>query len=164
MKLTKQDIKVLKYEKHFIEMKNNKQKQILILNGANLNLLGMRETSIYGLVSFDDFLETLRKQYKPIIIDYLQSNNESVLVDKIQQSENQYNGIIINAGAYTHTSIAICDAIRVITIPAIEVHISNIFARESYRKKSYLSEVCTGSISGFGLNSYRLALESLLLT
>lgn len=137
--------------------------QILILNGVNLNVLGSRETSIYGLLSFDDFLETLRKQYNSIIIDYFQSNEEFALVGKIQQSENQYNGIIINAGAYTHTSIAICDAIRTITIPVIEVHISNIFAREAYRKKSYLAETCTGSICGFGLNSYKLAVESLLL-
>jgi len=136
--------------------------RILILNGVNLNLLGKREISIYGLVLFDDFLATLRKQYAPIIIDYIQSNDESILVEHIQQSENQYNGIIINAGAYTHTSIAICDAIRSITIPVVEVHISNIFARELYRKKSYLSEVCTGSICGFGLNSYRLAMESFL--
>ena len=143
-------------------MKNEKMK-ILILNGVNLNVLGRRETSIYGLLAFDDFLETLRKQYNSIIIDSFQSNEEFALVDKIQQSENQYNGIIINAGAYTHTSIAICDAIRAITIPVIEVHISNIFAREAYRKKSYLAEVCTGSICGFGLNSYKLAVESLLL-
>jgi len=137
--------------------------KILILNGANLNLLGKRETSVYGLVSFDDFLTTLRKQYEPMVIDYLQSNEEFVLVEQIQQSENLYNGIIINAGAYTHTSIAICDAIRSVSIPVVEVHISNIFAREAYRKKSYLSEVCTGSICGFGLNSYRLAVESLKL-
>ena len=137
--------------------------KILILNGVNLNLLGKREASIYGLVSFDDFLETLRKQYQPMVIDYLQSNEEFVLVEQIQLSENQYNGIIINAGAYTHTSIAICDAIRSVSTPVIEVHISNIFAREAYRKKSYLSEVCIGSICGFGLNSYRLAVESLKL-
>ena len=137
--------------------------QILILNGVNLNLLGKRETPIYGLVSFDDFLINLRKQYAQITIDYLQSNEESVLVEQIQQAENQYNGIILNAGAYTHTSIALCDAIRSVTIPVIEVHISNIFAREAYRRKSYLSEVCVGSICGFGLNSYTLAVESFLL-
>ena len=137
--------------------------QILILNGINLNLLGKREPSIYGLVSFDDFLSNLRKQYEPLVIDYMQSDEESVLVKQIQQAENQYNGIIINAGAYTHTSIALCDAIRAVTIPVIEVHISNIFVRETYRKKSYLSQVCMGSICGFGLNSYRLAVESLRL-
>ena len=138
--------------------------QILILNGVNLNLLGKRETAIYGSISFDDFLTTLRKYYEPMIIDFVHYNDESVLVEQIQQSENQYNGIIINAGAYTHTSIALSDAIRSITIPVVEVHISNIFAREPYRKKSYLSEVCMGSICGFGLNSYRLAIESFLLT
>jgi len=137
--------------------------QILILNGVNLNLLGKRETSIYGLVSFDDFLVILQKKYAQITIDHFQSNEESALVEQIQQAENKYNGIILNAGAYTHTSIAICDAIRFVTIPVIEVHISNIFAREAYRKKSYLSEVCIGSICGFGLNSYRLAVESLVI-
>jgi len=136
--------------------------QILILNGVNLNLLGKRETNIYGLVSFDDFLISLRKKYAQITIDHFQSNEEFALVEQIQQAENKYNGIVLNAGAYTHTSIALCDAIRCVTIPVIEVHISNIFAREAYRKKSYLSEVCMGSICGFGLNSYALAIESLL--
>jgi 3-dehydroquinate dehydratase-2 len=135
--------------------------QILILNGVNLNLLGKRETCIYGLVSFDDFLLSLRQEYKCLQIDYIQSDEESVLVKQIQNAENKYDGIIINAGAYTHTSIAICDAIRAVTVPVVEVHISNIFSRESYRKKSYLSEVCMGSICGFGLNSYMLAIESL---
>ena len=137
--------------------------RILILNGVNLNLLGKREPLIYGQVSFDDFLTTLQKQYEPLVIDYLQSNEESVLVKQIQQAENQYNGIIINAGAYTHTSIAICDAVRAVAVPVVEVHISNIFARETYRKKSCLSQVCMGSICGFGLNSYILAIESLKL-
>ena len=137
--------------------------RILVLNGVNLNLLGKRETNIYGVVSFDDFIVTLQKKYEPMVIDYFQSNEESALIEQIQQAENKYNGIILNAGAYTHTSIAICDAIRSVTIPVIEVHISNIFARETYRKKSYLSEVCTGSICGFGLNSYRLAVESLVM-
>lgn len=136
--------------------------KILILNAANLNLLGKREPNIYGIVSFDDFLATLRKQYKNITIDYLQSNEEHVLIEQIQQAENNYKGIILNAGAYTHTSIAICDAVRSVCVPVVEVHISNIFAREIYRKKSYLSEVCKGSICGFGLDSYRLAVESLL--
>ena len=138
--------------------------RILILNGVNLNLLGKRESHIYGSVSFEDFLVKLRKQYETIIIDYIQSNNEYVLVEQIQYAETDYHGIIINAGAYTHTSIAISDAIRSICIPVIEVHISNIFAREMYRKKSYLSEVCTGSICGFGLKSYQLAIEALLIT
>ena len=136
--------------------------KILILNAANLNLLGKREPNIYGTVSFDDFIATLRKQYKNITIDYLQSNEEHVLIEQIQQAENNYKGIILNAGAYTHTSIAICDAVRSVCVPVVDVHISNIFAREIYRKKSYLSEVCKGSICGFGLDSYRLAVESLL--
>ena len=137
--------------------------RILILNGVNLNLLGKREPLIYGQVSFDDFLTTLQKQYEPLVIDYLQSNEESVLVKQIQQAENQYDGIIIHAGAYTHTSIAICDAVRAVAVPVVEVHISNIFARETYRKKSCLSQVCMGSICGFGLNSYVLAIEGLKL-
>ncbi len=136
--------------------------QILILNGPNLNLLGNRESHIYGTTSFDDFLVNLRKRYEFIIIDYIQSNDEFILIDRIQQAEKIYNAIILNAGAYTHTSIAISDAIRSIVIPVVEVHISNIFAREIYRKQSYLSEVCIGNICGFGLDSYRLAIESLL--
>ena len=138
--------------------------KILILNGVNLNFLGNRETHIYGVVSFEDFLINLRKRYETVItIDYLQSNNEYVLVEQIQSAENHYVGIILNAGAYTHTSIAISDVIRSVCVPVVEVHISNIFNRELYRRKSYLSEVCTGSICGFGLNSYLLAVESLLL-
>ena len=138
--------------------------KILILNGANLNLLAKRETHIYGTVSFEDFLIKLQKRYENIVtIDYIQSNSEHVLIEQIQLAENNYNGIILNAGAYTHTSIGISDAICSICIPVVEVHISNIFAREVYRKKSYLSEVCAGSICGFGLNSYQLAIESFLL-
>ncbi|MDR0603452.1 MAG: type II 3-dehydroquinate dehydratase [Bacteroidales bacterium] len=136
---------------------------ILILNGANLNLLGKREPAIYGGVSMEDFLASLQQEYKTVTIDYVQSNNETILTEQIQQAENQYNGIIINAGAFTHTSIVISDAIRAICIPVVEVHISNIFSRESYRQKSWLSEVCVGSICGFGLNSYQLAVEGLLL-
>ncbi|MDR2406963.1 MAG: type II 3-dehydroquinate dehydratase [Bacteroidales bacterium] len=135
---------------------------ILILNGANLNLLGKREPVIYGDVSMEEFLEILQQEYISIRFDCFQSNVESVLVEKIQQAESQYQGIIINAGGFTHTSVAISDAIRAICIPVVEVHISNIFSRESYRRKSYLSEVCVGSICGFGLNSYRLAIEGLL--
>jgi 3-dehydroquinate dehydratase-2 len=135
---------------------------ILILNGVNLNLQGRREPAKYGLLSFDDFLKKLRKIYPSLKIDFLQSNEESVLVEQIQQAENKYNGIILNAGAFTHTSIAIADAIRSVCIPIVEVHITNIYAREIYRRKSYLSEVCKGSICGFGLDGYRLAIESFL--
>jgi 3-dehydroquinate dehydratase-2 len=135
---------------------------ILLLNGVNLNLQGKREPAIYGSLNFDDFLEQLQKQYSSITIDYFQSNEESALVEHIQQAENKYDGIILNAGAFTHTSIAVADAIRSVSVPVVEVHISNIFARESYRKKSYLAEVCKGNICGFGLDSYRLAIESFL--
>jgi 3-dehydroquinate dehydratase-2 len=137
--------------------------RILILNGANLNLQGKREPAIYGQMSMEDFLVNLQQQYKALKIDYVQSNNETVLIEQIQQAENQYEGIIINAGAFTHTSIAISDAVRSVCIPVVEVHISNIFAREIYRRKSCLAEACIGSICGFGLNSYQLAVESLLL-
>jgi len=136
--------------------------KILILNGPNLNLLGKREPAVYGHLSFEDFLIELKKSYNSVQIDYFQSNAESVLIDQIQQADGNYQGIIINAGAYTHTSIAISDAISAVCIPVVEVHISNIFAREPYRRKSYLSKVCKGSICGFGLDSYRLALESFI--
>jgi 3-dehydroquinate dehydratase-2 len=136
--------------------------RVLILNGANLYLQGKREPAIYGLVSMDEFLANLKNRYKAVTIDYIQSNEETVLIEQIQQAEGIYNGIIINAGAFTHTSIAICDAIRSISTPVVEVHISNIFAREIHRRKSYISEACIGNICGFGLDSYRLALEGLL--
>ncbi|MDR1180384.1 MAG: 3-dehydroquinate dehydratase [Bacteroidales bacterium] len=136
--------------------------RILILNGANLNLQGKREPAIYGLASMDEFLTNLKNRYNSVGIDYLQSNEESVLIEQIQQAEGKYNGIIINAGAFTHTSIAIGDAIRSICTPVVEVHISNIFAREIHRRKSCISEACIGNICGFGLESYRLAVESLL--
>jgi len=137
--------------------------KILILNGVNLNMQGKREPAIYGHLSFDDFLIELQKTYTSMRIDYVQSNEESVLIEQIQQAESNYQGIIINAGAYTHTSIAIADAICSISVPVVEVHISNIFARESYRKKSYLSKVCKGSVCGFGLNGYKLAIESFMI-
>ena len=136
--------------------------KILILNGPNLNLLGKRESAIYGHLSFEDFLIELKKLYNSVQIDYFQSNAESMLIDQIQQADENYQGIIINAGAYTHTSIAIADAISAVYIPVVEVHISSIFAREPYRRKSYLSKVCKGSICGFGLEGYRLALESFI--
>lgn len=135
---------------------------ILILNGVNLNLQGKRESALYGSLSFDDYMKKLRKIFPFIKIDFLQSNEESVLVEQIQQAEKEYDGIILNAGAFTHTSIAIVDAIRSVCVSVVEVHITNIYAREVYRKKSYLSEVCKGSICGFGLDSYRLAIESFL--
>ncbi|MDL2290222.1 type II 3-dehydroquinate dehydratase [Paludibacteraceae bacterium OttesenSCG-928-F17] len=139
-------------------------KNILIINGPNLNLLGKREPAVYGNQSFDSFFEELKNKYAPQIeLHYFQSNVEGEIINKIHETGFSYDGIILNAGAYTHTSIAIADAVRSITTPVIEVHISNIYARESYRHHSYLSPVCKGIICGFGLTSYKLAIDSFLL-
>lgn len=135
--------------------------RILIINGPNINLLGKREPSIYGSVSFDDYLEELRRCYPEVQIDYYQSNVEGFLIDKIQEAGFEADGIILNAGAYTHTSIALQDAIRAVPAPVIEVHISNVHTREEFRHKSMISCACRGVICGFGLDSYRLALEAL---
>lgn len=135
---------------------------IQIINGPNINLLGKREPSIYGSVSFDDYLAELRAKYPEIRIDYYQSNIEGELIDKIQEVGFDADGIILNAGAYTHTSIALQDAIRAVKSPVVEVHISNVHARESFRHVSMISCACMGVICGFGLNSYRLALEALV--
>ncbi|MEE1252256.1 MAG: type II 3-dehydroquinate dehydratase [Bacteroidales bacterium] len=132
-------------------------KEISIINGPNLNLLGQREVSIYGTETFEDYLAKLKKKFPEINISYFQSNVEGEIVTQIQKDSNK-DGIIINAGAYTHTSIAIADAITAIKAPVIEVHISNILAREEYRHKSFLSPVCQGSLFGFGLKGYELAL------
>ena len=137
--------------------------RIQIINGPNLNLLGKREPCVYGNQTFDEFLITLKETFPAIQIDYFQSNSEGEIIDKLQEVGFSYDGIILNAAAYTHTSIAIADAIRAITAPVIEVHISNTFKRESYRHHSYLSEVCKGCIIGFGLDSYRLAAEAFLV-
>lgn len=133
---------------------------ILIINGPNLNLLGKREKGIYGDCSFEEYLDRLRKLYPQHHIDYFQSNHEGELIDRIQKAGFEETGIILNAGAYTHTSIAISDAIRSVAAPVIEVHISNIHAREEYRHTSMIAAACKGSIIGFGLNSYRLAIEA----
>ena len=135
--------------------------RIQIINGPNINLLGKREPSIYGSVTFEDYLAELRKKYADVQIDYFQSNIEGELIDKIQQAGFDADGIILNAGAYTHTSIALQDAIRSVTAPVIEVHISNVHAREAFRHVSMIACACRGVICGFGLNSYRLALEAL---
>ena len=135
--------------------------RIQIINGPNINLLGKREPSIYGSVTFEDYLAELRKKYADVQIDYFQSNIEGELIDKIQQVGFDGDGIILNAGAYTHTSIALQDAIRSVTSPVIEVHISNVHAREAFRHVSMISCACKGVILGFGLNSYRLAMEAL---
>lgn len=135
--------------------------KIQIINGPNINLLGKREPSIYGNVTFENYLAELRNRYADMHIDYFQSNIEGELINCIQQTGFEVDGIILNAGAYTHTSIALQDAIRSITSPVIEVHISNVHARETYRHTSMISCACKGVILGFGLDSYRLAIEAL---
>ena len=137
-------------------------KKIQIINGPNLNLLGNREPTVYGNRSFEDYLDTLRARYPECEIAYYQSNVEGELINKIHEVGFTYDGIILNAGAYTHTSIALHDAIKAVTTPVVEVHISNVHARESFRHVSMLSAACKGVILGFGLDSYRLAVESLL--
>jgi 3-dehydroquinate dehydratase-2 len=137
--------------------------QVLILNGPNLNFLGRREPEIYGNQNFESYLSQLRKDFPDMELDYFQSNHEGELIDCLQK----YNdlgivGVVFNAGAYTHTSVALADAIKSITIPVVEVHISNVHAREAFRRESYLSPVCSGTISGFGLMGYDLALSSLV--
>lgn len=129
-----------------------------IINGPNLNLLGKRETAIYGDKDFESYLTELRKQFANINIDYFQSNIEGLLIDELHKSDKTYDGIILNAGGYTHTSVAISDAISSISTPVIEVHISNIMNREIYREKSLMAGKCLGTISGFGLLSYELAI------
>ncbi|RLD45201.1 MAG: type II 3-dehydroquinate dehydratase [Bacteroidetes bacterium] len=137
-------------------------KKYIIINGPNLNLLGKREPEIYGNQSFEELLTSLKARNPQINIEYYQSNIEGELVNKIQEVGFEYNGIIINAGAYTHTSVAIRDAISAISTPTIEVHISNIDAREEFRRTSFIGPVCIGSISGFGLHSYSLAISAFL--
>lgn len=132
-------------------------KRILIVNGPNLNLLGKRETSVYGDKSFEDYFVDLKKKFAQFELEYFQSNIEGELIDAIQQS--QHDGIVINAGGYTHTSVAIRDAISAVKTPVVEVHISNIIARESFRHESMISPVCVGCVFGFGLKSYDLALN-----
>ncbi|MFZ4260697.1 type II 3-dehydroquinate dehydratase [Sphingobacterium sp. HJSM2_6] len=137
-------------------------KQILILNGPNLNLLGVREQGIYGNQSFESYFQELKSRYDSLDLTYFQSNSEGQIIDKIHEVGFSYDGIILNAGAYTHTSIAIADAIAGINTAVIEVHISNVHNRESFRQHSYLSKNCKGIIVGFGLDGYRLAIESFL--
>lgn len=136
--------------------------KISIINGPNLNLIGTREPGIYGSETFEQFFQKLRKKYETIDFDYFQSNVEGELINEIQQSAKNMDGIILNAGAYTHTSIAIGDAIAAIKTPVVEVHISNVEAREEFRKFSHISAKCVGTISGFGLKSYLLAVESFI--
>jgi 3-dehydroquinate dehydratase II len=135
------------------------QKKIIIINGPNLNLLGKREPEIYGTLSFEAYFEILKTQFPAIDLFYFQSNHEGDLLDKIHEIGFSYDGIIINAGAYTHTSIAIADAIAAVKTPVIEVHISNIHAREAFRHHSFLAQNCVGSIVGLGLKGYALAID-----
>jgi 3-dehydroquinate dehydratase-2 len=137
-------------------------KKILILNGPNLNLLGVREKSIYGDQSFEQYFETLQERFVDIDLSYFQSNTEGSIIDKLHEVGFEYDGIVLNAGAYTHTSVAIADAIAAIKTPVVEVHISNVHQRESFRHHSYLSKNCKGVILGFGLDSYRLGIESFI--
>lgn len=135
--------------------------KIIIINGPNLNLLGKREPEIYGKQTFEDYLKNLQSAFKDIQIDYYQSNIEGELITKLQETGFSYAGIILNAGAYTHTSVGIADAVSAISAPVVEVHISNTFSRESFRHSSYISAVAKGVIIGFGMDSYRLAVLSL---
>ena len=137
-------------------------KKIIIINGPNLNLLGVRETSIYGNESFENYLGKLQTNYSSVKIDYFQSNIEGELIDKIQEAGFTYDGIILNAAAYTHTSVGIADAIAAIKSPVIEVHISNIYKREKIRHNSFISKNVEGIICGFGLKSYELALKTFI--
>lgn len=136
--------------------------KILIVNGPNLNLLGRREPGIYGQSSFEAYLPELKTAYPDVQIYYYQSNIEGELINKMQEVGFTYDGIVLNAGAYTHTSVALHDCIRAITTPVIEVHISNVHAREEFRHHSFISAACKGVICGFGLDSYRLAIEAFL--
>jgi 3-dehydroquinate dehydratase II len=136
--------------------------KILIINGPNLNLIGKREQSLYGTQTFTTYLKKLRKHYPEVKIDYVQTNIEGEIIDALHKASLIYDGIILNAGGYTHTSVSIADGVRSIKTPVIEVHISNIFGRESFRHASLIAPAVKGSIIGFGMESYRLAVESLI--
>jgi len=137
-------------------------KRIQIINGPNLNLLGTREPTVYGNQTFEAYYLELKSKFPDVELDYFQSNTEGFIIDKLHEVGFTYDGVVLNAGAYTHTSIAIADAIRSISVPVIEVHISNVFKREEFRHHSYLSEACKGCIVGLGLDSYRLAVDAIL--
>jgi 3-dehydroquinate dehydratase-2 len=136
--------------------------KILILNGPNLNLQGRRDVAIYGTQTFEEYLDKLRAIYSDVGLGYFQSNIEGELIDAVQKAEGEYEGIILNGGGYTHTSVALRDAVSSVSVPVVEVHISSILAREEFRHVSLLAAVVKGSIMGFGLDSYRLAIEALL--
>lgn len=137
--------------------------KILILNGPNLNLLGKREPEIYGTVSFEEYLPKLKEAFPQHEITYLQSNHEGALIDWLQEADNQYDGVVMNPGGYAHTSIALADCIRAISIPVVEVHISDTSKREPYRQQSFTAEACVKCIVGHGLNGYDEAIESIVL-
>ena len=134
--------------------------KIQIINGPNLNLIGKREKDIYGEMDFEEYLKLLKDHFDNVEIDYYQSNVEGEIINEIHETGFEYDGIVLNAGGYTHTSVAIADAIAAVKTPVVEVHISNVFAREEFRHISLIGPKCLGSISGFGLDSYRLAIES----
>jgi len=138
------------------------QMKIIIINGPNLNLLGKREPDVYGSSSFEDFFSSLKKKYQNISLEYYQSNVEGEIINKLHEVGFSYDGIILNAGGYTHTSVAIADAVAAIKTPVIEVHISNIHAREEFRHTSLIARNCKGVITGFGMKSYQLAIESFI--
>ena len=135
--------------------------KIVIINGPNLNLLGKREPEIYGCQDFNDFINELQRDFPDVELEYIQSNCEGTLIDFMQEADRNADGIVLNAGAYTHTSIALLDCIRSISVPGVEVHISNIYSREEYRHHSMISSACLGVICGFGYASYRLAVSAL---
>jgi 3-dehydroquinate dehydratase II len=137
--------------------------KITIINGPNLNLLGIREPSVYGTTTFKDYLNILIKEYPDIDFEYFQSNVEGEIINKLHEVGFTSNGIILNAGGYSHSSVSIADAVKAISTPVVEVHISNVFAREDFRHKSLIAPYTKGSIIGFGLNSYRIAIESFLI-
>ncbi|WP_289641333.1 type II 3-dehydroquinate dehydratase [uncultured Alistipes sp.] len=136
--------------------------KILILNGPNLNLQGRRETGVYGTQPFGDFFTALQERYPQVGLEYFQSNIEGELIDAVQQAEGRFDGVVFNAGGYTHTSVALRDAVAAVSVPVVEVHISSILAREEFRHVSLLASVAVGSVMGFGLDSYRLGIEALL--
>jgi len=136
--------------------------KIAIINGPNLNLLGKRELDVYGNQTFESYFESLKEEFKTIDLIYFQSNHEGDLIDKIHEVGFDFDGIVLNAGAYTHTSIALADAVSAIKTPVVEVHISNVFTREHFRHQSFISAVSSGIITGFGLKSYKIAINSFL--
>ncbi len=135
--------------------------KIIIINGPNLNLLGTREPNVYGTQTMETYFQTLKERYPDVVLEYFQSNVEGELINKLQQVGFTYNGIVLNAGAYTHTSIALLDCIKAITTPVVEVHISNVNSREDFRRHSMIAPACRGTIQGFGMDSYRLAVEAI---